>query len=214
MTHRISENKIPRSDALNRDSITSVDRHFFSDTNIVTSCGVVHQRSVTNQALFVGKSCISKKNLTIPRLELVSAHMASNLIGNVKAALKSCHVRSISGWTDSTVVLHCLNRQGLYKQFAVNRVSKILEKGYIKWYYVPIKQNPADIGSRGILLSKILDIWWEGPSWIAENKWSHQPTLSESKESEKEAKIIKNILATTAKQKDLFVFLLNKYKLQ
>ena len=170
MTHRISENKIPRSDALNRDSITSVDRHFFSDNNIVTSCGVVHQRSVTNQALFVGKSCISKKNLTIPRLELVSAHMASNLLGNVKAALKSCHVRSISGWTDSTVVLHCLNRQGLYKQFAVNRVSKILEKGYIKWYYVPIKQNPADIGSRGILLSKILDIWWEGPSWIAENK--------------------------------------------
>ena len=48
-------------------------------------------------------------------------------------------------------------------------------------------QNPADIGSRGSLLSKIPDICWKGPSWIAENsKWPEQPILSESK-SEKEA---------------------------
>ena len=44
------------------------------------------------------------------------------------------------------------------------------------------------------------------------NKWPDQPILSESKESEKEAKIIKNILATTIKQKDLFDFLLEKYE--
>ena len=34
---------------------------------------------------------------------------------------------------------------------------------------------------------------------------------SESKESEKEAKIIKNILTTTIKQEDLFDLLLDKY---
>ena len=129
--------------------------------------------------------------------------MASNLIENVKVALKHCNIRSITGWTDSTVVLHWLNRQGLYKQFVANRVTKILEKEYIKWYYVPIKQNPADIGSRGSLLSKIPDIWWKGPSWIAENnEWPHQSTLGEHKDSVKEAKIIKNILATTFKQED------------
>ena len=37
--------------------------------------------------------------------------------------------------------------------------------------------------------------------------------LIESKESEKEAKIIKSILATTVKQNDLFDFLLDKYEL-
>ena len=84
--------------------------------------------------------------------------MASNLIENIKVALKRCNIRSITGWTDSTVVLDWLNRQGLYKQFEANRVTKILEKEYIKWYYVPTKQNPADIGSRGSLLSKIPDI--------------------------------------------------------
>ena len=50
--------------------------------------------------------------------------------------------------------------------------------------------------------------------WIAENnKWPDQPIFSESKESEKEAKIIKNILATTVKRKDLFDFFLDKYEL-
>ena len=94
--------------------------------------------------------------------------MVSNLIENVKVALKRRNIRSITGWTDSTIVLHWLNRQGLHKQFVANRVTKILEKKYMKWYYVPTKQNPADIRSRGSLLSKIPDIWWKGPSWIAE----------------------------------------------
>ena len=70
-------------------------------------------------------------------------------------------------------------------------------------------QNRADIGSRGILLSKIPDICWKGPLWIAENsKWPEQPILSESK-SGKEAYNIQNILATTVKQKNLFDFPLN-----
>ena len=90
--------------------------------------------------------------------------MASNLTENVKVALKRCNRRSITGWTDSTVVLHWLNRQGLYKQFVANRVTKILEKEYIKSYYVPTKQNPVDIGTRGSFLRKIPDIWWKGPS--------------------------------------------------
>ena len=106
---------------------------------------------------------VSQKNpLTIPKLELVSAHMASNLIENMKAALKCCNIRSVTGWADSTVVLHWLKRQQLYKQFVPNRASKILEKQYIKWYYVLTKEKPADIGSRGSPLSNISDIWWKG----------------------------------------------------
>ena len=45
---------------------------------------VVHQPSVTNQGLVVSNSSVSKKNLTVSRLELVSAHIASNLTQNVK----------------------------------------------------------------------------------------------------------------------------------
>ena len=68
---------------------------------------------------------------------------------------------------------------------------------YINWDYVPVKQNPEDIGSRSSLLSEIPNRW-KCPSWTAENsKWLDQPILSQPKESEKEAKIIKNILGTT-----------------
>ena len=151
----------------------------FGCASMVANCAlvytVVYQPSVTNQWLVVSKSCISKKKLTISRLELVSSHMASNLIENVKAALKHCNIRSVTGWTDSIVILHWLNRQGLYKQFLANRVrvSQVLEKDHIKWYYVPTKQNPADKGSRDSLLTKIQDIWWKGPTWIAENNKCH-----------------------------------------
>ena len=147
------KNEIPRSVALSKESITAADLHVFGDASIIASCAVVyvvvHQPSVTNQGLVVSKSCISKKNLTIPKLELLLAHMASSLIENVKTALKRCSVRSVTGCTDSTVVLHWLNRQGLYRQFVANRVTEILEKEQMKFYYVPTKQNPADIGSRG-----------------------------------------------------------------
>ena len=121
------KNEIPRSVALSKESITAVDLHVFGDASIVASCAVVyavvHQPSVTNQGLVVSKSRISKKNLTIPKLELLLAHMASNLMENVKTALKRCNVRSVTGCTDSTVVLHWLNRQGFYKQFVANRVT-------------------------------------------------------------------------------------------
>ena len=42
----------------------------------------------------------------MPRFELVSAHMAANLAMNATGALKGCPVRSVNGWTDSTMALH------------------------------------------------------------------------------------------------------------
>ena len=67
--------------ALNKESITAVDLHVFGDASIVASCAVVyavvHQPSITNQGLVVRKSCISKKKLTIPRLEFAAIHMPS-----------------------------------------------------------------------------------------------------------------------------------------
>ena len=83
-------------------------------------------------------------------------------MGNVKSTLKRCYTRPVTGWTHSTVILNWLNRQGLYKQFVANRVTKILKK--VHKVYVPTKQTPADIGNSGSLLSKIPNICWKGPS--------------------------------------------------
>ena len=79
--------------------------------------------------------------------------MACNLIPSVKSALKNQNVTtSVTGWTDSTVVLYWLNGQGSYNQFVRNRVNKILERDNINWQYVPTRENPADLGSRWSLL--------------------------------------------------------------
>ena len=54
--------------------------------------------------------------------------MASNLIENVKAALERCNIRSVTEWTDSTVVLHWLKTQGYYKKFVANKkVHKVVK---------------------------------------------------------------------------------------
>ena len=81
--------------------------------------------------------------------------MTYDLISNVKSVLKNQNVRSVTGWTDTTVVLHWLNRQGGYNQFVRNRVNKILERDDINWQFVSMRDNPVDLGSRRSLLNKI-----------------------------------------------------------
>ena len=67
---------------------------------------VVRQASGTTQGLVAAKSLLAKKNLTIPRLELVLAYMATNLVDNVREALEEFPVCQVFGWLDSTVALH------------------------------------------------------------------------------------------------------------
>ena len=98
--------EIPRSIPTNKKSITSVDMLTFGDDSILANCAAVNQPSAISQELVPCKSRISKRNLIIPRLELVSTHMACNLISKVKSALKNQNVRSVTGCTNSTVVLY------------------------------------------------------------------------------------------------------------
>ena len=148
--------EIPRSLPIHKKSITSVDLHVFRDASIVVNCApvyaVVNQPSAVSQCLVASKSRISIRYLTIARIELVSTHMTCNLIPKVKSALRNQNVRSVTGWTDSTVVLYWLKEQGSYNQFARNRVYKILERDDINWQYNPTRDNPADLVSRGSLL--------------------------------------------------------------
>ena len=102
--------EIPRSVLIHKESITYVDLHLFGDASIVANCAavyaVVNQPSVISQGLVASNSRISKRDLTIPRLELVFTYMACNLISNVKSALKNQNARSVTGWTDNTVVIY------------------------------------------------------------------------------------------------------------
>ena len=67
---------------------------------------MITQASGVSKGLIAAISRLAKKNLTIPRLQLVSAHMAANLVDNVRTALEGYPIKSVHGWSDSTVTLH------------------------------------------------------------------------------------------------------------
>ena len=89
---------------------------------------VVQQSSGQTQGLVAAKARLAKQRLTIPRLELVSGHMASNLI---------CYVRD--------------ELEGLLgiPAFLANQVQKIQAHPEVAWCHVWTAENPADLGSRG-----------------------------------------------------------------
>ena len=83
-------------------------------------------------------------------------------------------------------------------------------------YYVPTKENTADIGSRGSLIVNISRVWWEGPSWLQDKtKWPDQPFITSTTEPEKETKCIKELVTTAiqSNQKSEYDYLLAKYEL-
>ena len=143
--------QVPHSLAAFCELISAIDLHAFGDTSGAGTASavyaVVQQPSGTNHGLLLVKCRLSKKGLTILRLELVSAHIASNLVANVKDTLQGQSLRSVYGWLDSTVALHWIKGGGgICKQFVGNRVSKIKE---ITWRHVSTDHNPTDAGSRG-----------------------------------------------------------------
>ena len=58
-------------------------------------------------------------------------------------------------WLDSQCVLCWIDSQKSLSKFVENRVKEIREEKYINFHYLPIKQNSADIASRGTSTSEI-----------------------------------------------------------
>ena len=88
----------------------SAELHVFGDASTygvgAAVYSVVRQEDGITQTLVAEKARLAKRELTVPRLELVSAHMATNLVINVRNALKELPEPMIYGWLDSTVTLH------------------------------------------------------------------------------------------------------------
>ena len=58
-------------------------------------CQQVRQLSGMTQCLVDAKARLAKQGLTIPRLELVAAHMATNLVTKVKNVLEGLPIENI-----------------------------------------------------------------------------------------------------------------------
>jgi hypothetical protein len=93
---------------------------------------------------------------------------------SVKASLENqVRIDSTKFWLDSMTALYWIMNKGEWKQFVHHRVNEILKltnKGDLVHY--PGVENPADIGSRGVIASQLKynKLWWVGPDWLTKSK--------------------------------------------
>jgi hypothetical protein len=78
----------PRAIVDHREPVDELELHAFGDASTqgvgAAVYSIVRQKSGVTQRLVAGKGRLTKQGLTIPRLELVAAHMATNLVMNVE----------------------------------------------------------------------------------------------------------------------------------
>ncbi|GFS38314.1 DUF1758 domain-containing protein [Trichonephila inaurata madagascariensis] len=173
-----------------------VTLHGFSDAlEAVYACvvyAVQRNRETTKVMMLGGKSKVAPLTpICIPRLELNGALLVARFIAILCNCLKD-HVINVYAWTDSQVVLSWMSSPPRnWKPFVANRTSEILDIIPCKqWCYVPSKENPAELGSRGMSPKDLPDcsLWWEGPQWLStEEACPKQPTVKDKRDIEKSA---------------------------
>lgn len=162
--------------------VTSAQLHHFCDAceygyGTVTYLLLKSENSEFHSAFVMGKARVAPlKCVTIPRLELIAATMASRMDMLWRKELKMDLLDSVF-WTDSTSVLKYIrNETSRFKVFVANRVSQILKvSSPAQWRYVDTSINPADIASRGVKVENFIGdtTWVSGPHFLLhpESEW-------------------------------------------
>ena len=140
----------------------------------------INRRGQIHVSLLISKNRLAPvKPVTIPRLELLAAVVASNLDCVVRRELDIKLMKS-TFWTDSMITLAYIQSDSRrFKTFVANRVSLIRENSTPdQWCHIVGYDNPADILSRGCNVSKLPTVWFEGPRFLCEYKssWPFQPS--------------------------------------
>ena len=127
---------VPRAIPQHREEISNIALHCFGDASgqgvSAAVYGVISQPSGDSVGLIAAKARLAKQGLTIPRLKLVSGHMATNLIVNVKEALEGFPVGEMFCWLDSSVAsreLQAVREQSSSENPATSR-SKMAPCGH------------------------------------------------------------------------------------
>lgn len=206
--------KIPRWMQTTR--ARSIEIHGFADASEIGYGTVVFIRCVSEDGriwcnLFTAKTKVAPvKTVTFPKLELSAAELLVRVVENVR---KKCHLEYVPFfcYSDSTIVLSWISQcPSKLKTYVATRVKAI--QSYAKkpnWSYVPSKQNPADIASRGASAQELIDssLWWHGPEFLHDTSERDKDTPPEP--NEEELRIIKSeyrpaVVANTIAKEELF----------
>ena len=145
--------KVLRCHKLNEfGEIKKVELHHFSDAsqNGYGQCSYLRLTDDNDRihcSLVMGKSRVTPlKPVTIPRLELTAAVVASKIGCVLRKELEYEEVKE-TYWTDSKTVLGYINNDARrFHVFVGNRVQEIRDKtSPDQWNYIGTKDNPADL---------------------------------------------------------------------
>ena len=161
--------------------------HHFSDASekaygAVSYLMMVNAEGTVCCSLQMAKSRLAPlKKVTIPRLELMAATLASRLDGIIRQELDVLISKS-TFWTDSTIVLRYVkNEDKRFQTFVANRVATIRNNSEpSQWHHVDTCLNPADDTSRGMTASEMIsqERWLHGPEFLYrdESTWPEDVT--------------------------------------
>ena len=107
------------------------------------------------------------KQLTIPRLELQAAVLATHL-GKTIVEESRFMLEKVVYFVDSTIVLAWICSQARsFKTFVSTRIGEIQSNSDpAEWKHIPGEENVADDVSRGIPVQGLLQRWKSGPEFL------------------------------------------------
>ena len=145
----------------------------FADASTKAYGAVVYICQNQETSLVMSESRVAPiKTITLPKLELMAAVMATRLTQFVASSLHfqlNDQSNCIHLWTDSQIALHWIYKQHNSKPFVSHRVAEIVRAFPANsWSFVPSSDNPADLLTRGISTEQLLSsqLWLHGPRWL------------------------------------------------
>ena len=153
--------------------------HVFADASQKAYGAAAYLVRGNQSSLTMAKSRVAptRKQLTLPELELMAALTAAHLVSYLQEQLQ---VTRVTLWSDSQIVLHWLNSTKILKPFISNRIQEVKKLTSISsWKYCPTTDNPSDLLTRGITADqlKASSLWKHGPKWLPNrSQWPSWPT--------------------------------------
>ena len=138
------------------------------------------------------------KRLTIPRLELQGAVLASRLCKTIVQESRFQFDKVIL-FLDSEIVLAWIRSEARkFKPFVSVRVGEIQNNtDPSQWKHIPGELNVADDVSRGISVRSLAERWQHGPKFLClpENQWPQDWSNNDQPEVEEECRKVNNVCA-------------------
>ncbi|KAJ8041002.1 hypothetical protein HOLleu_15480 [Holothuria leucospilota] len=183
--------------------VSRQELHAFSDASDLAIGAVVYLRQISqlgvvHVSLVIAKARVTPKHaVSIPRLELCAAVLATTLVQTISPELEGrLEIDNITYYKDSKVVLgYISNESKRFHVYLANRVHKIRAvSDPNQWQYIPTDQNPADIASRSVPADQLTKTtWFRGPDflWQAELQKAERVILKAVQEEGFSAEISK-----------------------